>query len=201
VCRLANWLRAQGVRVGDTVALYLPMVPALPMAMLACARIGAVHTVVFGGFSAEALAGRIVDSGARVLLTASGAMRGRKTVPLKRIADAACNAAARAGCQARSAPLHHPASPLRFASSSPPLCPPRRGAVHRLRCTVILPSAVTSTQKASIMRRGATNCLLLRPPLHFCRSHRCSSWTLHTRLECLARPLKCGRSVTCGTMR
>lgn len=66
VCRISNWLRAAGVKPGETVAVYMPMVPQLPMTMLACARIGAVHTVVFGGFSAEALGGRIVDSRAKV---------------------------------------------------------------------------------------------------------------------------------------
>lgn len=67
VCRVANWLRRAGVKPGDTVAVYMPMVLQLPITMLACARIGAMHTVVFGGFSAEALGGRIVDSGAKVL--------------------------------------------------------------------------------------------------------------------------------------
>ena len=67
VCRVANWLRRAGVEAGDVVAVYMPMVPQLPITMLACVRIGAVHTVVFGGFSAEAMGGRIVESGARVL--------------------------------------------------------------------------------------------------------------------------------------
>jgi acetyl-CoA synthetase len=60
-CRVANWLRGQGVRKGDVVTIYLPMICELPIAMLACARIGAVHSVVFGGFSADALAQRIQD--------------------------------------------------------------------------------------------------------------------------------------------
>lgn len=66
VCKLANWLRSAGVGPGDTVAVYMQMVSQLPITMLACARIGAVHTVVFAGFSSEALGGRIVDSGAKV---------------------------------------------------------------------------------------------------------------------------------------
>ena len=83
VCRNANWLKAQGVKKGDAVAIYMPMVLELPIAMLACARIGAVHTVVFGGFSADALADRIVDSGAKVVMTCSSVMRGAKPIGLK----------------------------------------------------------------------------------------------------------------------
>ena len=85
VCRMANWLKKQEVKKGDSVAIYMPMVLQLPIAMLACARIGAVHSVVFGGFSAEALADRMVNSGAAVLITASGVMRGSKAVPLKKL--------------------------------------------------------------------------------------------------------------------
>ena len=80
---------ARGVKAGDTVAIYLPMIPEAVIAMLACARIGAVHTVVFGGFSAEALAGRIQDCAAKVLITADGGFRRGKVVPLKQNADEA----------------------------------------------------------------------------------------------------------------
>ncbi len=85
--RCANALRALGVKKGDRVAIYLPMIPELPAAMLACARIGAPFTVVFGGFSAEALAGRIRDSEAKVLVTADGGYRKGSVVQLKRNAD------------------------------------------------------------------------------------------------------------------
>jgi acetyl-CoA synthetase len=85
--RCANALRELGVRAGDRVAIYLPMIPELPAAMLACARLGAPFTVVFGGFSAEALAGRIRDSEAKVLVTADGGYRKGNVVPLKENAD------------------------------------------------------------------------------------------------------------------
>lgn len=87
VCRLANFLKKRGVKKGDDVTIYLPMIAELPIAMLACARIGAVHSVVFAGFSAKSLANRINDSGAKILLTASGVMRGSKFIDLKRIVD------------------------------------------------------------------------------------------------------------------
>ncbi len=89
VCRFANVLRAQGVGVGDTVTIYLPMIPEAAFAMLACARIGAVHSVVFGGFSSESLAGRIKDCASRVVITADEGRRGGRTVPLKKNVDAA----------------------------------------------------------------------------------------------------------------
>ena len=85
--KAANALLELGVRTGDRVAIYMPMIPELPIAMLACARIGAPHTVVFGGFSAEALSGRIADCGAKLLITADGGWRRGKPVPLKPQAD------------------------------------------------------------------------------------------------------------------
>ena len=88
-CRVANVLKGRGVRKGDRVAIYLPMVPEAAIAMLACARLGAVHSVVFGGFSAESLRDRILDSDCRVLITADEGRRGGKSVPLKATADAA----------------------------------------------------------------------------------------------------------------
>ena len=89
VCRCANALKAMGVTRGDRVAIYLPMIPELPMVMLACARIGAPFTAVFAGFSATALSDRINDAEARVLITADGAYRRGKVVPLKDAADEA----------------------------------------------------------------------------------------------------------------
>ena len=89
VCRFANVLKAQGVDRGDRVTIYLPMIPEAAFAILACARIGAIHSVVFGGFSPEALAGRIADCGSRVVVTADEGRRGGKRVPLKANVDAA----------------------------------------------------------------------------------------------------------------
>ncbi|HSN96724.1 MAG TPA: acetate--CoA ligase [Candidatus Nanopelagicales bacterium] len=89
VGRVANVLKAHGVKKGDRVCLYMPMIPETVFAMLACARIGAVHSVVFAGFSAEALRERILDAGCEVLITANEAPRGPKKIHLKAIADAA----------------------------------------------------------------------------------------------------------------
>jgi len=89
VCRMANVLKAQGVAKGDRVTIYLPMIPEAAYAMLACARIGAVHSVVFGGFSPDSLAGRILDCDSRVVITADEGLRGGKTVPLKMNVDLA----------------------------------------------------------------------------------------------------------------
>jgi acetyl-CoA synthetase len=89
VCKFANVLKKLGIKKGDRVAIYLPMIPELPIAMLACARIGAVHSVVFGGFSAEALRDRINDAQAKLLITADGGWRRGHVVPLKKNADEA----------------------------------------------------------------------------------------------------------------
>ncbi len=89
VCRFANVLKKHGVKKGDRVSIYLPMIPELPIAMLACARIGAIHLVVFGGFSAESLRDRIVDAGAKVLICCDGYYRSGRVVDSKTNADAA----------------------------------------------------------------------------------------------------------------
>ena len=93
VSKFANVLRSLGIRKGDRVAIYMPLVPELAVAMLACARIGAVHNVVFGGFSAEALRDRINDAKARLLITADGGYRRGQVVPLKKVADEAVTGA------------------------------------------------------------------------------------------------------------
>jgi len=89
VCRLANVLRSQGVQKGDRVCIYMPMIPEATYAMLACARIGAIHSVVFGGFSPEALQGRINDADCRLVITADQGVRGGKAIPLKANVDSA----------------------------------------------------------------------------------------------------------------
>ncbi|MGB2283328.1 MAG: AMP-binding protein, partial [Candidatus Puniceispirillaceae bacterium] len=89
VCRFANALRTRGIKKGDRVTIYMPMIPEAAVAMLACARIGAVHSVVFGGFSPDALAGRINDCESNCVITADEGVRGGKTIPLKANTDKA----------------------------------------------------------------------------------------------------------------
>ncbi len=91
VCKLANSLRARGVKKGDRICIYMPMIPEAVYAMLACARIGAIHSVVFGGFSPQSLKDRILDSDCRVVITANEGLRGGRTVSLKKNADTALN--------------------------------------------------------------------------------------------------------------
>lgn len=88
-CKFANALKAQGIKKGDVVTIYMPMVPETAVAMLACARIGAIHSVVFGGFSPDALAARIADGKSRCVITADEGIRGGKTIPLKKNVDLA----------------------------------------------------------------------------------------------------------------
>ncbi len=89
VCKLANTLKSLGIKKGDRVCIYMPMIPEAVFAMLACARIGAVHSVVFAGFSASALSGRIQDSDCKIVLTTDGAYRGVKDIPIKAVVDEA----------------------------------------------------------------------------------------------------------------
>lgn len=87
VCRFANVLLGLGIKKGDVVAIYMPMVPEAAVAMLACARIGAIHSVIFGGFSPEAVAGRIIDSSSRLVITADEGLRAGRAIPLKKNVD------------------------------------------------------------------------------------------------------------------
>lgn len=87
ISRIANVMKAHGVRKGDVVTIYMPMIPELPMVMLACARIGAIHSVVFAGFSAESLRGRIMDGNSKFIFACDEGKRGGKSIPLKNIVD------------------------------------------------------------------------------------------------------------------
>jgi len=87
VCKISNVLKSQGVQKGDRVCIYMPMIPELAIAVLACARIGAIHSVVFGGFSAQSISDRINDSACKVILTTDGAVRGNKMIPMKETVD------------------------------------------------------------------------------------------------------------------
>jgi acetyl-CoA synthetase len=98
VCQTANMLKANGAKKGDRICIYMPMVPELAIAVLACARIGAIHSVVFAGFSATALAARINDASCSMLLTADGGFRGAKTIALKEIADEALSSCSTVNC-------------------------------------------------------------------------------------------------------
>ncbi|MFY0607322.1 MAG: acetate--CoA ligase [Cyclobacteriaceae bacterium] len=89
VCQLSNALKANGIEKGDRIIIYMPMVPEAAVAMLACARVGAVHSIVFAGFSATSLADRIVDCGAKMILTSDGNYRGAKNIPVKAVVDEA----------------------------------------------------------------------------------------------------------------
>ena len=111
VCRLANVLKSRGVKKGDRVTIYMPMIPEATFAMLACARIGAVHSVVFGGFSPDSLAGRIEDCRSTVLITADEGLRGSRKVPLKKNADAAISKG-----YAATSPLAAPSATSRSAA-------------------------------------------------------------------------------------
>ena len=102
VSKFANVLKAHGVKKGDRVTMYLPMVLELPIAMLACARIGAIHSVVFGGFSADSLKDRIVDAECKILITADGTFRGTKPILLKQISDEAMTLSAKEGVEVTS---------------------------------------------------------------------------------------------------
>ena len=115
VGRLGNALRAQGIKKGDRVTIYLPMIPDAAVAMLACARIGAVHSVVFGGFSPEALIGRIEDCQSTLVITADAGMRGGKSVPLKANVDAALENPATA-CVQRVLVVHHAGNAINWVS-------------------------------------------------------------------------------------
>lgn len=91
MCRFANVLKQCGIQKGDVVAIYMPMVPEAAVAMLACARIGAIHTVIFAGFSPEAVSGRIIDCKAKLVITADEGLRAGRSIPLKKMSTMPCS--------------------------------------------------------------------------------------------------------------
>jgi len=119
VSKFANVLKSLGVHKGDIVSIYMPMILELPIAMLACARIGAVHSVVFGGFGAEALCTRLLDSKSKVLVTADGVMRGPKLVNFRDIVDTAVDQAGRAGHSLRHCVVVERMGPSRVPAGAP----------------------------------------------------------------------------------
>jgi len=129
VCRMANVLKKLGTRRGDRVTIYMPMIPEAAVAMLACARIGAVHSVVFGGFSPEALAGRIVDCKSTILVTANEGLRGGKTVPLKHNVDEACK-------QEKVSEVLESVLVVRNTATVTPMTPGRDHWLHEVETTV-----------------------------------------------------------------
>jgi acetyl-CoA synthetase len=126
-CRMANALVALGVEKGDRVTIYMPMIPEAAIAMLACARIGAVHSVVFGGFSAEAIAGRLHDAQSRFVITADEGRRGGKTVPLKVTMDKAAALAEETDCPVEAVLV------VRHTGADVPMHPERDHWWHELR--------------------------------------------------------------------
>ncbi|MXX11879.1 MAG: acetate--CoA ligase [Gemmatimonadetes bacterium] len=124
VCKFANVLKSRGVKKGDCVSIYMPMIPELAIAMLACARIGAVHSIVFGGFSAEALADRIVDSACQIVLTTDGMFRGDRPMERKQPAD---EAIALANSRMGNISVHTCIVVQRVGEDSGIACPMREG--------------------------------------------------------------------------
>ncbi|KXZ53705.1 hypothetical protein GPECTOR_6g622 [Gonium pectorale] len=217
VSRLANWMQSVGVKKGDAVTIYLPMVVELPAAMLACARIGAVHSVVFGGFSADAVAQRILDCKGKVVLTATGVMRGAKPVLLKPIVDEAVALAAKQGFNVSSVlclevPGALPASrtpwnPARdvwWGDAIPkmsPVCPPvwlaaeDRSFLLYTSGSTGKPKGVVHTVGGYMIGAGVTCRYLfdMRPGDIFMNTADCGWITGHTYLA--YGPLLCGVSV------
>ncbi len=120
VCQFANVLKSFGVKKGDRVSIYMPMIKELPIAMLACARIGAIHSIVFGGFSPDSLSDRIVDSKCEILITADGVMRGSKPIALKVNADEAMKRAAEQGVKVRTCIVYQRLGPEKLPANMVP---------------------------------------------------------------------------------
>ena len=163
VCRAANALTELGVRAGDKVAIYLPMIPEAVVAMLACARLGAPHTVVFGGFSSDALRSRILDCDAHFVVTADGGYRRGAASALKPAVDEAlADARPSRRCSSCGAPARTwpgttgvTSGGTRWSSASPPPTPPRP-STPSTRSTSCTPAAPRPSPRASCTRAAAT---------------------------------------------
>ena len=128
VCRLANALKARGVQKGDRIAVYLPMIPELAISVLACARIGAVHSVIFAGFSADSIRDRVLDSETRMVITADGGYRRGKVLELKKIVDAGIE----------SCDCVRDVIVVRRGGAEPVDCPCRRGGISGITTSLMV---------------------------------------------------------------
>jgi acetyl-CoA synthetase len=161
VCKFANVLKSQGIKSGDRIAIYMPMIPEAVVAMLACMRVGAAHTIVFGGFSAEALSDRINDAQAVAVITADGGWRRGKIIELKKNVDVAlaktpsiktCIVVKRSGQQtAMTAGRDHWYHDLMASSSSH--CPPEQLDSEHL-CFILYTSGTTGKPKGVVHTTG-----------------------------------------------
>jgi acetyl-CoA synthetase len=163
VCKFANAMKALGIVAGDRVAIYMPMIPEAAVAMLACTRIGATHTVVFGGFSAEALRDRINDCGAKLCITADGGWRRGKSVPLKANVDNAlaqtptvksCIVARRTKETSTCRPAATSGGTTSWRRRRPTAR--RRACPPSTRCSSSTPRARPGSRRESCTRRPAT---------------------------------------------
>ena len=167
VSRFANVLKSKGVQKGDRVSIYLPMVPELVISMLACARIGAIHSVVFGGFSSESLRDRIADSECKVLITADGNHRGGKLISLKQNADLALEGLVKGTSgeerhrgearRQRGRSWKRAGTPgTTMRSRTSPLCANRSGWTRRIRCSSSTPPDRPESRRACCTPPAAT---------------------------------------------
>ena len=166
VCKMANILRTRNVKKGDRVTIYLPMIPEAAYAMLACARIGAIHSVVFAGFSPDSLAQRITDCQSKIVITADEGLRGGKKVPLKANVDAAIAKSrrrrlGRRGQAHRRRRRHEPdARPLvpRRRRDGDDGMPVRARCTRRIRCSSSIRRARPASPRACCTPRAAISC-------------------------------------------
>jgi acetyl-CoA synthetase len=198
VCRCANALKDQGVRLGDRVVIYMPLVPEIVVAMHACARIGAIHSVVFGGFSATSLKDRIEDAGAKLLITADGGWRGGRAIELK----AAVDQALAAGCRTieRVIVYRRTGEPVSMDAKRDvwwhevvegrrPSARPNRSA-RSTRCFFFIPQGQRVSSKGFSTRAQAISSV---------RSSRCNGYLICAPTQRIPRTIPIRTSIWCGT--